>query len=466
MRLVDGGRLSDPAGRPPRRQCPLMYRLLQHRAAFHKPLGVSPLRISARRAPASGFAPLEIRRPGPVALFFGDRQERPTSGGGAEICARIVGVLEESGWFAAGVPGIVVVMSPRWVSCGPRRLDFHRNRSTDDEDVVDSPIRWGILGTGGIASTFVTDLRLTDSGVAVAVGSRSRGSADRFADEFGIASRHASYESLVADADVDVIYIAVPHPMHHDNAILALRAGKHVLVEKPFTMNAAEAREIVRVARENGLFAMEAMWTRFLPHVAVIRDWLGQGVLGDVVAVTADHGQWFAEDAEFRLFAPELGGGALLDLGVYPVSFASMVLGTPRRIVSLSEPAFTGVDAQTSMLFGYDSGAHAVLTCTLRAKSPTTAVIVGREARIEVEGDFYAPTTVTLVPREGDSVRVESVQEGRGLHHQANEVARRLDAGDVESSLMPLDETISIMETMDTVLTQARQNAWTTTSLR
>jgi predicted dehydrogenase len=224
-------------------------------------------------------------------------------------------------------------------------------------------------------------------------------------------------------------------------------------------MNAAEAREIVRVARENGLFAMEAMWTRFLPHVAVIRDWLARGVLGDVVTVTADHGQWFAEDGEFRLFAPELGGGALLDLGVYPVSFASMVLGTPSRIVSLSEPAFTGVDAQTSMLFGYDSGAQAVLTCTLRAKSPTTAAIVGSDARIEVEGDFYAPTTVTLVPREGDPVRVESVQEGRGLHHQADEVARRLDTGDVKSSLMPLDETISIMETMDTVLTQARQNA-------
>jgi len=168
----------------------------------------------------------------------------------------------------------------------------------------------------------VTDLRLTDSGVAVAVGSRSQGSADRFADEFGIANPHASYESLVADPAVDVIYVATPHPMHHDNAILALRAGKHVLVEKPFTTNAAEAREIVRVARENGLFAMEAMWTRFLPHMTMIRNWLDRGVLGDVVTVTADHGQWFAEDAEFRLFAPELGGGALLDLGVYPVSFA------------------------------------------------------------------------------------------------------------------------------------------------
>jgi predicted dehydrogenase len=325
--------------------------------------------------------------------------------------------------------------------------------------VVDGLVRWGILGTGGIASAFVTDLRLTDSGAAVAVGSRSQGSADRFADEFGIASRHASYESLVADPDVDVIYVATPHPMHHDNAILALRAGKPVLVEKPFTMNAAEAREIVRVAREHGLFAMEAMWTRFLPHVAVIRDWLAQGVLGAVVTVTADHGQWFAEDAGFRLFAPELGGGALLDLGVYPVSFASMILGPPSRIVSMSDPAFTGVDAQTSMLLGYDSGAQALLTCTLRAKSPTRAAVVGTDARIEVEGDFYAPAAVTLLPRKGAPTRVALAHEGRGLRHQADEVARRLADGDVESPLMPLDETISVMETMDTVRTQARLNA-------
>jgi predicted dehydrogenase len=323
--------------------------------------------------------------------------------------------------------------------------------------VAGSPVRWGILGTGGIAGTFVTDLRLAASGVAVAVGSRSQGSADRFADRFGIANRHGSYASLAADPDVDVIYVATPHPMHRDNAILALRAGKHVLVEKPFTMNAAEAREIAAVARERGLFAMEAMWTRFLPDVAVIRDWLARGVLGDIVTVIADHGQWFAEEAGFRLFAPELGGGALLDLGVYPVSFASMVLGRPRRIVSMSDQAFTGVDAQTSMLFGYDSGAQAVLTCTLRAKSPTRAAIVGRDARIEVDGDFYAPVAVTLVPRNGDPVRVEPAREGRGLYHQADEVAARLAAGEVESPLMPLDETISIMETMDTVLAQVRQ---------
>jgi predicted dehydrogenase len=320
-------------------------------------------------------------------------------------------------------------------------------------------VRWGILGTGGIAGSFAADLRLTGSGAAVAVGSRSRAAADRFAGEFGIPGRHASYESLVADPDVDVVYVATPHPMHRDNALLALRAGKHVLVEKPFTMTAAEAREVAGEARRRGLFAMEAMWTRFLPHTAVVRGWLAAGALGDIVTVTADHGQWFAPDPGFRLFAPGLGGGALLDLGVYPVSFASMVLGPPRRIVSMSDPAFTGVDAQTSMLFGYDSGAQAVLTCTLRAKSPTTAAITGTDARIEVEGGFYAPATVTLIPRNGEAVRVESRHEGRGLRHQADEVARRLAAGERESPLMPLDETVSVMETMDTVLAQARDRA-------
>jgi predicted dehydrogenase len=321
-----------------------------------------------------------------------------------------------------------------------------------------SRLRWGILGTGGIAHTFATDLRLTDSGVLSAVGSRSPGSADRFANEFGIAARHPSYESLVADPSVDVVYVATPHPMHRDNAILALRAGKPVLVEKPFAMNAVEAAEIVEVARQQGLFAMEAMWTRFLPHIAVVRDWLALRALGEIVTVTADHGQWFAEDAGSRLFAPELGGGALLDLGIYPVSFASMILGTPNRVAAVIDPAFTGVDAQTSMVFGYESGAQAVLGCTLRAKSPTRASIVGTDARIEIDGDFYAPAAVTLVPRQGEPTRIPSTHEGRGLRHQADEVARRLAAGELESPFMPLDESISIMQTMDTVRAHGRRN--------
>ena len=201
---------------------------------------------------------------------------------------------------------------------------------------------------------------------------------------------------------------------------------------------------------------MEAMWTRCLPHIAEIRRLLADGALGDVVTVTADHGQWFEKDPAFRLFDPELGGGALLDLGVYPVSFASMVLGKPDRVESRITPAFTGVDGQTSMLFGYPSGAQAVLTCTLFAKSPTTAAIVGTEARIEIAGDFYAPSSFRLIDRAGGVTRFDPPHVGNGLHYEADEVARCLREGLLESPLMPLEETVAIMETMDAVVANAK----------
>jgi predicted dehydrogenase len=318
---------------------------------------------------------------------------------------------------------------------------------------------WGLIGTGGIADTFAADLSFSESGRVAAVGSRHLDSANGFADRFSIPNRHASYEALVADPDVDVVYVATPHPMHHANALLALQAGKPVLVEKAFTMNAAEAEDLVATARAKGLFLMEAMWTRFLPHIAEIRRLLADGALGEIVTVTADHGQWFARDPGFRLFAPELGGGALLDLGVYPVSFASMVLGNPNRIVALIDPAVTGVDGQTSMLFGYASGAQAVLTCTLAAKSPTRGAIVGTDARIEIDGDFYAPSSFDLISRTGERTRFEAPHEGRGLWHEADEVARCLREGLLESPLMPLDESVEIMRTMDAVLAQTGASA-------
>jgi predicted dehydrogenase len=331
-----------------------------------------------------------------------------------------------------------------------------RDRIEREQDgSMTGPLRWGVIGTGSIAATFTADLALTDSGRVIAVGSRARVSAERFAERFGIPNRHASYAGLVADPEVDVVYVATPHPMHRSAAELALRADKPVLVEKPFTMDAAEARELVALARERGLFLMEAMWMRFLPHIAEVRRLLAEGALGEIVAVSADHGQWFEPRREFRLFAPELGGGALLDLGVYPVSFASMVLGAPERIVSLTTPAFTGVDAQTSILLGYRGGAQAILSATLSAKSPTRAAIVGSQARIEIDGDFYTPTSFTLITRAERRTRFAFAHEGRGLRHQADEVARCLAEGLVESPLMGLDETISIMETMDAVRAQA-----------
>jgi predicted dehydrogenase len=314
------------------------------------------------------------------------------------------------------------------------------------------PLRWGILSTGGIAHTFATGLGQIDEGVAVAVGSRSLATAHSFADEFDIPHRYGSYEELVADPEVDVVYVGTPHPMHFDNAMLALRHGKHVLVEKAFTMTAHEARGLVNEARSRGLFLMEAMWTRFLPHVVALRELIARGALGRLVMVEADHGQWFALDPAMRLFAPELGGGALLDLGVYPVSFASMLLGTPSRIVALVDPTFTGVDGQASMIFGYENGAQALLTCTSLARTATRACISGTDARVEIEGNFYAPSSFTLIQRSGEQQQFHFTTEGRGLHYQAIEVARCIAQGRTESAVMPLDETISIMETMETVL--------------
>src|ERR1700753_636073 len=184
----------------------------------------------------------------------------------------------------------------------------------------DHPVRWGLLATGGIAHDFATNLAYLPGAEIVAVGSRTQPSADAFGDEFNIPHRHGSYQALVNDPDVDAVYVSTPHPGHHDAALLAINAGKAVLVEKPFAMDAAQAREMIDAARDQGTFLMEAMWTRFLPHIARVREILAAGTLGDVVYLTAEHGQWFAPDPQFRLFAPELGGGALLDLGIYPVS--------------------------------------------------------------------------------------------------------------------------------------------------
>jgi predicted dehydrogenase len=313
-------------------------------------------------------------------------------------------------------------------------------------------LRWGIIGTGGIARTFARDLALTGVGVVTAVGSRTQSSADAFASEHSIPRGYDSYERLVTDAEVDVVYVATPHPMHYDNASLALEHGKPVLVEKAFTMTSDQARRLVATAREKRLFLMEAMWTRCLPNIIEIRALIARGDLGRVISVEADHGQWFESDPEFRLFNPLLGGGAMLDLGVYPVSFASMILGPPRRVAALTQPAFTGVDGSVAMVFGYDSGAQAVLSCTSGARTPTRASISGTEARIEIGGSFYAPGPFTLVLRNGQERTFEFASVGRGLHYEAAEVARCIEQGMLESSMMPLDETISIMETMEQVL--------------
>ena len=314
------------------------------------------------------------------------------------------------------------------------------------------PVRWGFIGTGKIARTFARDLEMIDEGVVVAVGSRQLASAQAFAGEFNVARAYGSYEELVEDPEVDAVYVATPHPMHLENATLALEHDKAVLVEKAFTMNGQQARDLVALARSRDLFMMEAMWTRFLPHVAALRDLVAGGVLGELVMVEADHGKWFEPDPAFRLFAPELGGSAMLDLGVYPVSFASMLLGPPARTVAMVDPSFTGVDGQASMIFGYDSGAQALLTCTSRARSATRACVTGTEARVEIDADFYAPTSFRLITRSGEVTTYDFEVAPRGLRYQALEVARCLHEGLRESPLMPLDESVAIMETMESVM--------------
>ena len=316
------------------------------------------------------------------------------------------------------------------------------------------PIRWGILGAGRIASTFCDDLALLDDHVVVAAGSRRPGGADEFAARFDVPHVHGSWDDLVADPEVDVVYVATPHPAHHAGALLALQAGKHVLVEKPFTMDAAQARELVAAAQASDVFLMEAMWTRFLPAIVALREVIDEGRLGDLVAVHADFGVGFEEDPDGRWFAPELGGGALLDLGIYPVSFASMLLGTPSHVLAASDPAFTGVDGHTSAILRDGLGRHALVTTTMFANTETRGVVVGRDARIEVDSPFFRTMGFTMFYSDETPERVERPYQGNGLRFEAMEVARCIREGLRESPVMPLAETVAIMGTLDEIRRQ------------
>ena len=315
-------------------------------------------------------------------------------------------------------------------------------------------LRWGILATGGIAHAFASDLRTAGRDI-VAVGSRSAGGAERFAREFGIPRAHASYEELVADPDVDIVYVSTPHPFHADNAILALEAGKHVLVEKPFTLNAAEAARVRDVAAERGLLAMEAMWTRYLPHMVRIRELLAGGALGELRSVFADHTQRISTDPAHRLNALELGGGALLDLGVYPISFAWDVLGAPATISAAARMADTGADTDVAVLFTHASGAVSTSVSGSRAAGPNTAHIVGTEARIDIDRVWYTATSFRLVAPDGTILEDHvSGVEGRGMQYQALGAERLVAEGRLAGDVLPIDETVAIMGTLDEVRRQ------------
>jgi predicted dehydrogenase len=309
------------------------------------------------------------------------------------------------------------------------------------------PIRWGIVATGNISSAFTRDLALLDDAEVVAVGSRSSESAEKFGAEFGIPHRYGDYPSLVDDADVDVVYIGTPHPQHYAIARACLQAGKAVLCEKPVTLNARQARDLVGVARANGVLFAEAMWMRTLPIIRTMYDDLRSGSIGEPLQVLADFG-FTQPDLPDRLLRPELGGGALLDLGVYPATFAYAALGRPAEVKTVSEISDLGVDLSTAMVWRYDSGAIAALTCGMRVHNPCTASISGTEGSLLVPHRFHHPSHYVRETAAG-AERVEVAQTGTGYHYEASEVMTAMRAGLVECPLLPHADTIAILELID-----------------
>ena len=316
-----------------------------------------------------------------------------------------------------------------------------------------STFKWGILGPGGIARAFAKDLQLLEAHEVAAVGSRTLSNAQEFAKTFG-GTAYGSYEELVADPTVDAIYVATPHPSHKENVITALNAGKPVLCEKPFAVNAHEAREMVAAAEKNGVALMEAMWARFLPHYADVREIIASGVLGQILTVQADHGQRLADRNIPRLVEPSLAGGALLDLGIYPVSFAHMILGNPAKITASAVLTDKGVDAQTSMIFDYTDGAQAILTTTMIEQTPCRAVVAGVNGWLEIDRTFYNPTSMRVVLFDGSATQYPHTYTGHGLREQAEVFKQLVQSGKTQSEILTWKDTVDIMGTLDAVRSQ------------
>lgn len=322
-------------------------------------------------------------------------------------------------------------------------------------DPMDAPpMRWGVLGPGWIADRFVTSLRRHTRQQVCAVGSRSLPTAQAFAARHGVAAAHGSYEQLVADPAVEVVYVATPHNHHHAHARLALDAGKHVLVEKPMGVSANEVRDLGAVARGRGLLCMEALWTLFLPKFDVIRQVLEAGWLGNVGAVIADMGEHF--EPAHRIWRADLAGGPLMDLGTYPLTFATWVLGPPEQVLAAGSSNREGLNTQAAMILRTALGRLASLHVSQLGNTPTTATVQGSEATLEIEGPFYQPGPFAVRGVDGSVLRwqEERVAHHGGLHFQAAEVARRSSAGEIESPLRPLADTAAYLTVMDEVRRQ------------
>ena len=311
---------------------------------------------------------------------------------------------------------------------------------------------WGILGCGSIARKFATGLQSLDDAELVALGSRSQENADKFADEFPAEHRHASYEDLASNPDVDAIYVATPHPFHLQNSILCLRNKKPVLCEKPFTINKAQAEELVGIAREEQVFLMEAIWSRCLPLLTKVRQMIAEGAIGEVRMVQADFGFRANVNPDGRLFNPELGGGGLLDVGIYAISFATMILGLPKSIVSAADIGETGVDEHAAMILKYPGGQLALLATGIRTRTPHEATILGTDGYIRLNSWWNG--TSGVINRGNDTEDISETYEGNGYNFEAAEVARCVREGKLESDIIPHEESIAIMGILDDIRAQ------------
>jgi len=313
-------------------------------------------------------------------------------------------------------------------------------------------IRWGIMGTGYIADKFAGDLPLTKDGELTAVGSRSKAKAQKFAKQHNAVRAYGSYEELAADPDVDIVYVATPHPFHMDNALLAIKRGKHVLCEKPISMNAKQTRRMIASARKQGVFLMEAMWTRFFPAVIQVRNKLTSGAIGKVLAIEADFGIHFKVGPKHRIFNPVLGGGALLDLGIYPVSFASMVFGVqPKKIVSVVRKTKDGIDKHAVIAFEYSDGATAAVSTSSIVQMKNEVRIFGSKGMITVHDLFISPGRFTLAVTGKNPKSNDFPYDGHGMHFEADHVHRCLQKNQFQSDILSLDESLNVMQTMDTI---------------
>ncbi|WP_330267368.1 Gfo/Idh/MocA family oxidoreductase [Streptomyces griseorubiginosus] len=320
--------------------------------------------------------------------------------------------------------------------------------------MTEQSVRWGILATGGIAAAFTADLVDLPDAEVVAVASRSEASAKAFAERFGIERAYGEWGALAEDADIDVVYVATPHSAHRAAAGLCLSAGRNVLCEKAFTLNAREAEELVGLAKDGGRFLMEAMWMYCNPLIRRLKALVDDGAIGDVRTVQADFGLAGPFPPAHRLRDPAQGGGALLDLGVYPVSFAQLLLGEPADVTAKAVLSEEGVDLQTGALLSYDSGALASLHCSLTGGTATIASVTGSLGRIDIPNGFFHPDRFVL-HRDGRDPEefVADPADGprNSLKHEAREVMRALRAGETESPLVPLEGTLAVMRTLDAV---------------